>query len=69
MARHPLVRPLAQFRKTLMQLLEKFLVEPPLQLLDSLMEPLMELPVQFLLEPLVELQSQLHPGTQMDLVL
>lgn len=65
----PLVRPLVQLNNALMQLLVKFLVEPPLQLLEFLLEPLLELPVQFLLEPPVGLQSQLHPGPQMDLVL
>lgn len=52
-----------------MHLLVKFLVELPLQLLDFLLGPLMELLVQVLLDPRVELQSQLHLGPQMDLVL
>lgn len=68
LACRPLVKPLVQLQNNLMQLLVKFPVEPLLQRLDFLLEPLKELPVQFLLEPLVELQSQLHAEPQMDLV-
>lgn len=57
-----------QLRRALMHLLPKLPVEPPLQLLDVLWEPVLELSAQFLLELLVELQSQLHRGPQIDLV-
>lgn len=64
----PLVRPLVQLQNNLMQL-PQFPMEPPLQLQDFLLEPLMALPMQFLLDPLVELQSQVHVEPQMGWIL
>lgn len=68
LAYRPLVRPLVQLQNNLTQL-PQFPMEPPLQLQDFLLEPLMELPVQLLLEPRVELQSQVHAEPQMGRIL